>query len=171
MAIKLSLKGSCLWSSIDDIKRLIAAEAVNDNDVARPLKPLERPPDVRRFVVSQNDWRYLIKHVGESPIAFRFRVVKCQLRSDNHPRSSAIGNQAIANSSSTIIRTTSRIRYWASHPSCWAALDGFPRPIVISAGLNNPGSMTVWSRHSKPADAKAASANSSRLCDSPVAIT
>ena len=81
MAVELSLEDPCLWSSRDDCKRLILAEAVNYNDVMGPRKPFEGAPDVRGFIVGQYEGSDLIKHGIKLLIAnCELRIVNCEFR-------------------------------------------------------------------------------------------
>src|SRR5687768_3632561 len=62
VTIKRALKHPHLRKQRCYLHRLVIAETIDDNDVARPAKPFQRAADVRRFVVRKNQWRDLLEH-------------------------------------------------------------------------------------------------------------
>ena len=48
--------------SAENRQRFISAPAIDDDDISRPLKLVERAPDVRSFIVGQDDRGDFLKH-------------------------------------------------------------------------------------------------------------
>src|SRR5258705_3620146 len=48
--------------SAENRQRFISAPDIDDDDISRPLKLVERAPDVRSFVVGQDDRGDFLKH-------------------------------------------------------------------------------------------------------------